>query len=151
MTRAGNFYVNWTIVAKISARPPISRVLYPLLSDDYLSGAGVANGLVRPTRIAAQKPACHLHGVQCLFGLAPDGVCPAIFVTKNAVRSYRTFSPLPAPLGCWGGIFSVALSLRSPSADVIRHPVFVEPGLSSRPLRGKQSSSGLAISVYSER
>jgi hypothetical protein len=33
-----------------------------------------------------------------LFGLAPRGVCPAIPVTRNAVRSYRTFSPLPRSL-----------------------------------------------------
>jgi hypothetical protein len=31
-----------------------------------------------------------------LFGLAPGGVCPAAFVAEDAVRSYRTFSPLPA-------------------------------------------------------
>ncbi len=30
-----------------------------------------------------------------LFGLAPGGVYPAICVTTNAVRSYRTISPLP--------------------------------------------------------
>jgi len=30
-----------------------------------------------------------------LFGLAPGGVCPAAGVTASAVRSYRTFSPLP--------------------------------------------------------
>ena len=30
-----------------------------------------------------------------LFGLAPRGVCPAIRITPDAVRSYRTFSPLP--------------------------------------------------------
>lgn len=30
-----------------------------------------------------------------LFGLAPGGVCHATFVTKGAVRSYRTLSPLP--------------------------------------------------------
>src|SRR5690349_1509129 len=31
-----------------------------------------------------------------LFGLAPGGVCPAASVAGNAVRSYRTFSPLLA-------------------------------------------------------
>jgi hypothetical protein len=31
-----------------------------------------------------------------LFGLAPCGVLPAICLTADAVRSYRTFSPLPA-------------------------------------------------------
>ena len=30
-----------------------------------------------------------------LFGLAPCGVYPASDVTTRAVRSYRTFSPLP--------------------------------------------------------
>ncbi len=67
-------------------------------------------------------------GVSSLFGLAPGGVYPANLVTKTAVRSYRTFSPLPSGEG---GIFSVALSLRSPAPDVIRHRVSVEPGLSS--------------------
>jgi hypothetical protein len=43
------------------------------------------------------------------------------------VRSYHTFSPLP----CYGGIFSVALSLGFPLPGVIWHCVFVEPGLSS--------------------
>src|ERR1700733_16099304 len=31
----------------------------------------------------------------CLFGLAPCGVYPAAPITERAVRSYRTFSPLP--------------------------------------------------------
>jgi len=30
-----------------------------------------------------------------LFGLAPCGVCPATVIADGAVRSYRTFSPLP--------------------------------------------------------
>src|SRR6185436_6105381 len=30
-----------------------------------------------------------------LFGLAPRGVCPANRIAPAAVRSYRTFSPLP--------------------------------------------------------
>jgi len=62
-----------------------------------------------------------------LFGLAPGGVFHASFVTKKPVCSYHTFSPLPRS----GGIFSVALSLRSPSPDVIWHRVLIEPGLSS--------------------
>ena len=43
-----------------------------------------------------------------LFGLAPRGVYPASRITPAAVRSYRTFSPLPE-----GGVFSVALSVKS--------------------------------------
>jgi hypothetical protein len=58
-----------------------------------------------------------------LFGLAPCGVCPAPDITARAVRSYRTFSPLPQACA-WGGIFSVALSVERLKAilpDVIRH------------------------------
>ena len=32
-----------------------------------------------------------------LFGFAPGGVCHAASIARNAVRSYRTFSPLPHP------------------------------------------------------
>ena len=89
-----------------------------------------------------------------LFGLAPGGVYPAIRVATNAVRSYRTISPLPRThldemlyaanffiaryKRCspnlpsrWvrGGIFSVALSvgLRRPGVTwhlVLRSPDF---------------------------
>ncbi len=45
-----------------------------------------------------------------LFGLAPCGVCPARPITATAVRSYRTFSPLPRRRRP-GGIFSVVLSV----------------------------------------
>src|SRR5271166_1449366 len=59
-----------------------------------------------------------------LFGLAPCGVFPATAITGGAVRSYRTFSPLPRPtlparaialvgkVGR-GGMFSVALSVNA--------------------------------------
>jgi hypothetical protein len=49
--------------------------------------------------------------IPSLFGLAPCGVCPARRITASAVRSYRTFSPLPEPCGP-GGMFSVALSVQ---------------------------------------
>jgi hypothetical protein len=65
-----------------------------------------------------------------LFGLAPGGVYPANPVTRVAVRSYRTVSPLPQA-NALGGLFSVALSLGSPPPAVSRHRVSVEPGLSS--------------------
>ena len=45
-----------------------------------------------------------------LFGLAPCAVCPARRITAAAVRSYRTFSPLPQRCRR-GGMFSVALSV----------------------------------------
>ena len=40
-----------------------------------------------------------------LFGLAPDGVFRAVPLTRNAVRSYRTFSPLPPACADGGLIF----------------------------------------------
>tara|TARA_B100001964_G_scaffold70106_1_gene79462 strand:+ start:1748 stop:1963 length:216 start_codon:yes stop_codon:yes gene_type:complete len=45
-----------------------------------------------------------------LFELAPSGVCLAELITKIAVRSYHTISPLPIKIG---GIFSAALSIAS--------------------------------------
>src|SRR5262249_52586885 len=63
---------------------------------------------------------------------APGGVCRAVAVAGNAVRSYRTVSPLPRQTRTRrGGLFSVALSLGSLPPDVIRHRVSMEPGLSS--------------------
>ena len=56
----------------------------------------------------------------CIFGLAAGGVCRAVRVTSNAVRSYRTISPLPR--NCLrGGLFSVALSVGLLRLDVIKH------------------------------
>ena len=71
-----------------------------------------------------------------LSGLAPGGVYHARSVASSAVRSYRTFSPLPCIAG---GLFSVALSLELPPPDVIRHPDPVEPGLSSAAKRQRSS------------
>ena len=61
-----------------------------------------------------------------LFGLAPSGVYPAVAVTATAVRSYRTFSPLPSVSSDTandrsGGIFSVALSVGSHRPGVTWH------------------------------
>jgi len=50
-----------------------------------------------------------------IFGLARGGVCHAPAVAGGAVRSYRTFSPLPPEVNSRGGTFSVALSLTAPS------------------------------------
>jgi len=94
----------------------LSRVIIPLgytspctSSDLPESGAGLTIGF--------------------LFGLAPGGVCPAVRVTTNAVRSYRTFSPLPTRhlKMSVGGIFSVALSVDSRRPDVIWHPALWSP------------------------
>jgi hypothetical protein len=62
-----------------------------------------------------------------LFGLAPGGVYHATPVTRRAVRSYRTISPLPVPGGACapsaiGGVLSAALSVASRRPGVTRHP-----------------------------
>jgi len=70
-----------------------------------------------------------------LFGLAPGGACHAVPVAGDAVRSYRTFSPLPGdlplPVGTsWRFVFCGTFPV---FADGGRYPPRrpVEPGLSS--------------------
>jgi len=62
-----------------------------------------------------------------LLSLAPSGVFQRSLLPIEPVCSYHTFSPLP----CYGGLFSVALSLGLPPPGVIWHCILVEPGLSS--------------------
>jgi len=62
-----------------------------------------------------------------LLSLAPSGVFQRSLLPIEPVRSYHTFSPLP----CYGGLFSVALSLGLPPPGVTWHCILVEPGLSS--------------------
>src|ERR1700679_218441 len=92
--------------------------------DGHSSGMSVAAHLARPTRTAIRKT----DHVPSLFGLAPGGACHAVPVAGTAVRSYRTISTLPSVFALAGqagvgGVISVALSLGSPPADVIRHRV----------------------------
>ena len=54
------------------------------------------------------------------------GFTLTLCVSTKAVSSYLAFSSLPH-----GRLFSVALSLRFPSLDVIQHHCSMEPGLSS--------------------
>ena len=66
--------------------------------DGHSSGASVAERLVAtyPGSSAETRLRTCVR-VPPLFGLAPGGVYPAIVVTDDAVRSYRTLSPLPYP------------------------------------------------------
>ena len=84
-----------------------------------MRAAAISLGVSLPTRssdlpvhIDPDRAALPREAVDIL-GLARDGACHAAFVTEDAVRSYRTFSPLPVPfdmLRAIGGVFSVALS-----------------------------------------
>ena len=70
---------------------------------------------VPETPLVSQDRSEPLHSL--LFGLAPDGVFRASSISRRAVVSYTTFSPLPR-LRCRsrGGLFSVALSVEMPSS-----------------------------------
>ena len=73
--------------------------------DSHSSGIRVAAQLKRPTR-KPMRTTCSDSPLASLFGLASGGVCRAADVATDAVRSYRTISPLPAPLTRHlGGIF----------------------------------------------
>ncbi len=97
---------------------------------------------VAPQRATIIHLGCRLPGTSCglpgslggqpsnapLFGLAPGGVYRTSRSPGKLVRSYRTFSPLPArtpPVsgdGPAGGMLSVALSFVSPRLHVMEHP-----------------------------
>jgi hypothetical protein len=98
---------------ELMAAGPVSRILSALRRDGHSSGPRITAGLKRPTRRFG-APSQHASrrfrrsslslseptepaGTSSLFGLAPCGVCPARHITAAAVRSSRTFSPLPRP------------------------------------------------------
>jgi len=65
------------------------------------------------------------------LNLASGGVYMAYLVTKVSVVSYTTFSPSPQLKTKLRQYISVALSLKSPSPAINRHPVLLKLGLSS--------------------
>ena len=91
---------------KLVAAGPVSRILSALRRDGHSSGPRITARLKRPTRRLWRAEPARVPGKAeaslgnpSLFGLAPCGVCPARRITASAVRSYRTFSPLPEPCG----------------------------------------------------
>jgi hypothetical protein len=80
--------------------------------DGHSSRTPVARRIKQPTRMTGLDRPEARASTPFLFGLAPGGVCRAASVAGNAVRSYRTVSPLPRLNATRrGGLFSVALSL----------------------------------------
>jgi hypothetical protein len=79
------------------------RALARTIRDGHSSGTMFAHGLEQPTRTASLTSPCGVFAcanepaLPSLFGLAPGVVCHAVSVAGPAVRSYRTFSPLPHP------------------------------------------------------
>ena len=82
------------------AAGPVSRILSADRNrqDGHSSRPRITAGLKRPTR-RFDAPSRHVPQANpktsSLFGLAPCGVYPACRIAAAAVRSYRTFSPLP--------------------------------------------------------
>ena len=67
----------------------------------HSSGTAFACRLAQPTRMTGPETGCErafARPVSSLFGLAPGGVYLAAAVTRSAVGSYPTLSPLPC--GC---------------------------------------------------
>src|SRR5208282_3318458 len=143
----------------IVAAGPVSRILSAVsgrtvipLGHALLRGSSdLPGGCGAPSRHASPAKPEGLPGNPSLFGLAPCGVCPARRITAAAVRSYRTFSPLPEPCGP-GGMFSVALSVERPAyksagvlPDVIRHTALRSsdfPPVSRPPQHAKSRRAG---------
>ncbi len=85
--------------------------------DDHSSGAAVTDDLEhatrpRPIREPADYGRAARGGPEGCLRLHAVGFAVPWLSPAQAVRSYRTFSPLPPePGGTGGGVFSVALSL----------------------------------------
>ena len=110
LARAAGNYRSGSPRPRKSPRPrgeksrPLSRVLswtvIPLGCASPRSSSDLPGSLTWATWCGRHAPRASL------FGLAPGGVCRAADVATCAVRSYRTISPLPAPLARHlGGIF----------------------------------------------
>ena len=105
----------------------VSRVLYLAVAVIYLclplpTSSGISP--LPPSSFRWAPPPCG-----ALEGVASDRVYRKALLPRSSVSSYLAFPPLPTK--GWRYI-SVALARRLPSADVIRYPCPVKPGLSSR-------------------
>jgi hypothetical protein len=86
--------------------------------DDHSSRAAVTCGLQQPTReLRTGRPQTLLYLALLRMGFTKLPVSP-----PELVSSYLTVSPLPKRRIRSGGLFSVALSLRSPLLGVTQHP-----------------------------
>ena len=110
-------------------RSPIPRVLSHRMrgADGHPSRPDVAARLQQPTRRLGRAALKRL-----LLGLAPDEACHAAdcYQRPGGLLHRRFTLTRPKP----GGLFSVALALRSPWADVIRHRALWSPEV-PQPLR----------------
>ena len=92
------FNYRWSKSAAVSRKPnsvPFRETIIPLVPTLLAGSSDLPGSLGRAVRSSASARLRELRrDVASLFGLAPCGVLPAICLTADAVRSYRTFSPL---------------------------------------------------------
>ena len=119
---------------------PVSRVLYGSGFPErgsHSSGTAFACRLAQPTRttdpetgLARLRVPRHPYSVLLPVGFTMPSLLPGPrWALTPPFHPYADMRPCNQ--GHRRGLLSVALSLRSPSPDVIRHRVSVEPGLSS--------------------
>ena len=118
--------------------------------DGHSSGPGVAPWFSRPTTAAARKPALSRRGRNTLryLGLLRVGFTLPLPLLVARCALTAPFHPYHLTRRSGGGLLSVALSLGSRPPGVTRHPVSVEPGLSSpirRPARPSSPLLGLVL------
>ena len=139
-----------------SVRRGLPRARRPFIWDGYCYPPQAIYPDDNPKQAWAQAP-CHPYSILLLVGFTvpltlllarcaltapfhPYLFCGQALSKKSCdVFGAGPFNAKPYPKspatflgpGQTGGLFSVALSLRSPSPDVIRHHFSVEPGLSS--------------------
>ncbi len=91
----------FTDCCEIKARRPVSRVLSPAEAGGWPFIWDARYRTPRATdpdgdaKTRPADPSCDETGLPSLLGLAPGGVYRAAPVAGDAVRSYRTLSPLP--------------------------------------------------------
>jgi len=140
------------LLEKMGVRRPVSRVLSPIRKpgDDHSSWTSVAGRLARSTRAADRKCLAYETPRRPYSILLPVGFTmpPPLPAARCALTApfhpCRPCDPMPCGTGHgFGGLLSVALSLRSPSPGVTRHRFPVEPGLSSSgKVAGNLAASG---------
>ena len=112
-----HYAIRSRVLHYIFRSPPISRILSRTII--YLGCTSPCTSCGLPTASFAHRAG----GTGGILGFAPGGVCRAVIVANDAVRSYRTLSPLPSNASARvGGLLSVALSVALPRPAVSWRP-----------------------------
>jgi len=124
------------------------------VEGNHSSGTRVTAGLERPTRKRARIDAAPFTGLLPYLALLQVGFTVPSRVATDAVRSYRTVSPLPAHTredGSLGGLLSVALSVGSRPPGVTWHLIRRSPDFPPHFLRNAAIARPAPRTEYSRR